>query len=146
MTTSEELADIFSIFHDGWISAIEPAGPDLRLRIEVEYIAELISPEFTSFTLELSDVTTFAYESWDKGRHATAAEIAALEPEILQAEVEGEFVCVICDHTDPSGNGGGTLTIFCRGYSLFDQHGTPVPVERLQETAKYYWDEVFGKK
>ena len=54
MRATEDIRDIFSIFHDGEISAWTGNKDLLTLTVDCEYLAERIDKSFDKFYVELS--------------------------------------------------------------------------------------------
>lgn len=53
---SENVRDVFPIFHDGSLTSYTNDGDDVRLEIEIQYLAERVDPNFRKFVVHLFDV------------------------------------------------------------------------------------------
>ena len=64
MTATENIRDIFSILHDGEISAWTGDKNLLTLTVECRYLAERIDKSFDRFYVELSQVDELCLTTW----------------------------------------------------------------------------------
>jgi hypothetical protein len=62
----DNIAKLFSIFHDGVIVDASPQGEDLRLTVRLSYLAERVQPGFTTFTLLLRQLEELSFSTWPK--------------------------------------------------------------------------------
>ena len=143
MNIANDIRNLFSIFHDGTIVAIEKTGNDLRLKIDIQYLAELVEKEFEFFEVLLQQVSTFELATWDDGLVADPEKIATLEFGIQSADLNETGRILV--HGDYYPNGGGTLTIEASACELYDQRGDRMSLDHLKELSRYYWDEVMGR-
>src|SRR5690606_4579782 len=60
----QDISDVFSVFHDGGITDFSRKGNDMKMTISCEYLAELISPEFADFHVELKNVQKLEFDPW----------------------------------------------------------------------------------
>ena len=56
ITTSSEISDVFSIFHDGIIDKCVRVDDDTVMHIKIQYLAMRIKSRYTRFTLCLSNI------------------------------------------------------------------------------------------
>lgn len=90
--TPQELAQLFSIFHDG-VLALVSADDDLALTVEIPYLARRVDPAFTRFAVRLESVADLRFVGWATPDARTAPEeIFGQALEIYRAEVEGDTV------------------------------------------------------
>lgn len=132
-------ADIFSIFHDGNFTKFIRNQRDVEFTIEIEYLAELINPIFSLFKGKLKNCTKLEYHVWGK-EHVIIDNLntlGALELEVLDAEVKGNYIGVKC--LDDK-NYGGDLVIVTDGITIFDENNQEVTLNKLIEICKSYWD------
>ena len=66
MTVTEDIRDIFSILHDGTISAWTGDKNLLTLTVDCEYLAERIDKSFDKFYVELINVDKLELAPVDK--------------------------------------------------------------------------------
>lgn len=150
MNNLKEIEDIFSIFHDGTITDWERIENGLRLTIDCEYLAELIEPERTIFSLELTQIDKLSMDPWMnpielESRLLTEPEdIFKAELEILSAEVEQDYVRISCNQHDTDFNYcGGTIHLSANAVVVKDEKNRVMTVENLHSICKRYWDK-FG--
>lgn len=142
MSIANDARDLFSIFHDGSIVAVEKSGNDLRLKIDIQYLAELIEKNFEYFEVLLQQVRTFELATWEDGRITDLAKIAAVEFGIQSTTLDETNKITV--HGDYYPDGGGTLYIDAAAYELYDQRGELMSLDQLKELSRYYWKEVMG--
>jgi hypothetical protein len=114
--------------------AVDQTGSDLRIEVEISYLAELLAPGGKSLFLFLHDCRQFAHVDWDSGKSTVEpGDFESLELEILGTD----------SITPPYGIGTttGDLTVDFSGHSLALGDGTPVQLQQLQGAAKQYWDQ-----
>jgi hypothetical protein len=143
MSIANDIRDLFTIFHDGSIVAIEKTDNDLRLKIDIQYLAELIEKDFEYFEVLLQEVHTFELATWNDGLITDPAKIAALEFGIQNADLNDTGSISVLGNYYPEG--GGTLTIDAAAYVLYDQRGDRMSLDQLKELSRYYWEEVMGR-
>lgn len=147
MTTHQNLADIFSIFHDGTITDWSGDMHHLRLTIECEYLAELINPTFDTFYVELFGIEFLEFEPWPDPVDLPVilqTDIPAIfqtELGILNGEVGENCVKIICETLERNiGYVGGILHLNCSDAGMFNQQQQPITLDRLKEIATIYWN------
>ncbi|MDQ3108895.1 MAG: hypothetical protein M3R17_03280 [Bacteroidota bacterium] len=64
MSASEDIADLFSMFHDGGIEEMIADENGHNLKIGLTYLAERIKPEYHFFYLRLISVEKFEFVPW----------------------------------------------------------------------------------
>ena len=72
---SEDIARMFSIFHDGSIADAIAKDGYLDLRIEISYLAERIDASFTYFLVELAANNGLFSAEWNTENSESAREI-----------------------------------------------------------------------
>ena len=120
-------------FHDGTIQRVEGAVPgDVSLFIAIPYLRSRFSTQGTGFVIKLSGCTQFSFQPWDGPMVSCLADIAALEPEVLDVELGGalEIRCTI-----------GMLSVCYSGAALFLDSGNQIQVSELNSASRDYWNE-----
>ena len=59
MNKIQEIKDIFSMFHDGYIESIEAQEVNIELKIAIQYLAMLLHKNHEYLFLTLKDVKHF---------------------------------------------------------------------------------------
>jgi len=152
MTCAEAINDIFNILHDGAIESWKGDKNQLTLTIGCTYLAETINPAFDNFYLELNNIEKIEFQTWNKNIQSPGVlktkltDIFESDLEILSAEIKNNAVLVSCSVDDSSLNYvGGTLSICCGTYKIFDQDKNELGLEQLGKICIAYWDK-FNKK
>lgn len=148
MTATEDIRDIFSILHDGAISAWTGDKNLLTLTVECQYLAERIDKSFDKFYVELLSVDKLELDPWANPVDLPViiktdlSDIFKAELEILSAEIKDDTVIVTCNQNDTDFDYcGGNLTIGCQTIKVFDQNKNELTIEQFGEICKNYWDE-----
>ena len=128
MRTTEDIRDIFSILHDGVISAWTGNKNLLTLTVECKYLAERIDKSFDNFYVELSIIDKIELDPWSNTFDIQAIiktelhDIFKSKLEILSADIKDNVVVVTCNqHNTDFDYCGGNLTISCLSIKVFDQ-------------------------
>jgi hypothetical protein len=123
----------WNLLHDGVIVGLERRGAQLSVTVEIAYLRSRFSEPGDTFVLELSEADGLEYTPYD-GQPVTAIEeISALEPEIVEAQPEGDGVVIW--------GSSGVLRLRYRSLALRFGTGAPLSVEALAEASRGYWDE-----
>jgi hypothetical protein len=145
---AEKIKDVFSTFHDGEIAGWEGDKTCLRLKIECEYLAELINPVFNHFHLEITEVQQLIFIPWMNPIELTQEYFVELKDmfqanlEILSAEIANDLVKIYCNQHDTSFDYcGGTLCLNCNDISIFDQRGKEMTIDQLAAISNSYWNK-----
>ncbi|HEY3405211.1 MAG TPA: hypothetical protein VGK59_17625 [Ohtaekwangia sp.] len=148
MIATEDIRDIFSILHDGTISAWAGDAHLLILTVECEYLAERINKSFDKFYVELLRIDKMELDPWTNPVDLPAiiktdfADIFKAELEILSADIKDNAVVVSCNQHDTDFDYcGGNLTIRCQKIKVFDQIQNELTIDQLHTICKNYWDE-----
>ena len=148
MTATSDIRDIFSILHDGTISAWTGDKNLLTLTVDCEYLAERIDKSFDRFYVELKNVDKLELDPWTNPIDLPTivktnyADIFKAELEILSADIKEDVVVVACNQHDTSFDYcGGNLTISCRKINIYDQNKNELTIDQFGEICKNYWDE-----
>ena len=136
MIEPKQFADIFNMFHDGSIMAIEHREDALVLTIDIEYIAELVNPQYKVFFVYLFGVEDISLTAWyrnDFKRSETFTEvekIAKLEPEILSAKPVGKKVSISCNFHNNFAC--GKLNFNANSLTILDKNNKEVTQEEFK--------------
>jgi hypothetical protein len=148
MTVNEDIRDIFSILHDGTISAWTGDKNLLTLTVDCEYLAERIDKSFDKFYLELKEIDKIELDPWTNPVELPTviktdlADIFKAELEIMSAEIKDDFVLVTCLQFDTDYDySGGNLSISCKTIKVFDQRKNELTIEQFDKLCNDYWEE-----
>ncbi|MEH7356175.1 hypothetical protein V7150_21905 [Neobacillus drentensis] len=134
-----EQKDVFNIFHDGTINDLYRTSNSLMLKIEIEYLAEMINENFNCFYCELVNCEKFSFRFWsDNNKCTDLEEIKNYELEIIDAKLSGEELIVSCRNEEII---GGNLHIKTQRIKLFNQVKSAIPLNELSEIYRSYWDK-----
>ena len=146
----DQLADIFSMFHDGSLSYVSGDHEKLLLQIDCQYLAELLDKSFNSFYLELEEISYLTFDPWERitiGPIQLKTELAAIfctELEIMDGEIADQKLEITCLQFDEQINfSGGTLYLVCKGFSLYNHLHEPLTIDQLYTISTSYWSK-FG--
>jgi len=149
MTATEDIRDIFSILHDGEISAWTGDRNLLSLTVECQYLAERIDKSFDRFYVELTHVDELYLSTWPNPFDLpvqTLTEPSGIfkaELEILSADIKDEKVVISCNQHDIDFDYcGGNLTISCQTIRVFDQRKNELTIDQFDIICKSYWDDM----
>ncbi|MDR2834646.1 MAG: hypothetical protein LBV69_00395 [Bacteroidales bacterium] len=151
--TLNDLRDIFSILHDGNICAGIGNKKQLTLKVECQYLAELIDQRFEYFYIELAEVNILHFIPWmnpaelEQITLTKIPEIFNVNLEILSSELDTDLNCVkiICNQHDISINYcGGIIFLGCESVRIYDQEKHELTIEILDKICNKYWNEIFG--
>jgi len=149
MTATEDIRDIFSILHDGGISAWTGDKNLLTLTVECQYLAERIDKSFDRFYVELTNVDELFLSTWPNPFDLPVqtltepSDIFKAELEILSADIKDEKVVIACNQHDTDFDYcGGNLTISCENIKVFDQNKNELTIDQFDVICKSYWDDM----
>ncbi|MES2297505.1 MAG: hypothetical protein V4582_10705 [Pseudomonadota bacterium] len=145
---TENLCDIFSIFHDGEISHFAVDGANLDLEVEIMYLAERVNPNYRRFRVSLQNVKNLSFQTWPKDPHMVPVTLSSPkhifkpELEILSGELDGNLIKVICNQALPSCEYcGGELYLQADHAVVRDEGDREYSIDDLRNLSKDYWDE-----
>ena len=152
MIETENIRDIFSMLHDGVISAWTGNKNSLTLRIECQYLAERIDKSFERFYVELTQVDVLFLSTWPNSLDLQTqiltkpSDIFKAELELLSAEIRDGKVIIACNQHDTNFDYcGGNLTVSCKTIKILDQNKNELTIDQFDEICKNYWDELSKK-
>jgi hypothetical protein len=148
MTATEDIRDIFTILHDGTISAWTGDKDLLTLTVDCEYLAKRIDKTFDKFYVELTRIDELFLSTWPNPFDLPVqtltkpSDIFKAELEILSADIKEREVIIACNQHDTDFDYcGGNLTISCERIKVFDKNKIELTVDHFGELCKNYWDE-----
>ncbi len=145
---SESVRDVFSIFHDGSLVSYTNDGDDLRLEVEIQYLAERVNPSFRKFNVNLFRVGDLQFSTWPSNLKAEPETITELRRifeaglEILEGNIKDGLIEVVCNQHSPAfAYCGGELRFRCTCATVTDEAGKAYSIEELDALCKGYWDD-----
>jgi len=148
MKMIEDIRNIFSILHDGIISAWSGDKELLVLTIYCEYLAEQMDSSFNKFYIELSGINKITLSPWTNSPGVPAIPVINLpdifqaQLEILSADITNDLVIITCKQHDTRFDySGANLAISCNVIKIFDQGHNELTIEELARAANAYWKE-----
>jgi hypothetical protein len=143
---AENIRDIFSIFHDGDITSFRHKEGTITLEVEISYLAQRVNPTFSKFFVSLHGAKNIRFEPWlvDTESDPIIDPSCIFEPhlEILEAELENEYIQVVCNqHSQEFDYFGGELYLQVTSAEVTDEAGKSYSIEELDALCKGYWDE-----
>lgn len=144
MRGSTDIAEVFSIFHDGVIVA--PSSADDEMVVEIGYLACRVSPDGSSFKVRFDGLQRAAFTPWEESGQPAPPVITGLgailplKLEILSAKVAGDLVEVACSCRSVDSS-GGSLEIIASGCRVLDESVREWSLEELKKLADDYWEE-----
>ncbi len=152
MEGHNKIKDLFSLFHDGMITHHHRKERELRLEIEITYLAERIDPTFTTFQVILSGIDHLHFTTWPNDRTSPPQVIFDVdlmfgpELDILEANLSENLVQVVCNQTSPDiGYCGGELYFSAESAIVMDEAGRPCSREQLIRLCEEYWNDWTNK-
>ncbi len=141
---TERLCHLFSCLHDGLIVNCKGSLHKLTLKIQCNYLAELIDPKFENFYLDLIKIDKFDFILWDKSRifknHFDSYEdYFKSELEILSSEIKEDLVIVKCMKEDLDCS-GVNLIISAKEFNLYNHQMESMTISDLDLVCREYWD------
>lgn len=145
---SERIANLFSIFHDGYICQANIVNSNLVLEIEITYLARRINPSFKKFVLRLFNVRDLRFTTWPSNSEMQPSEIfdtpLIFRPklEILDGGTIGGSIQVICSvSTQGCDYCGGELYFQADFAQVTDDAGHLYSFSELCSLSRDYWEE-----
>ncbi len=145
----QDIADVFSIFHDGEIAAWKGNEQLLTLTMDYPYLAEMINPDFEIFYIELYDIEKLDLLTWSNPSDSPQLilkdykKVFQLPLEIGYADIENDSITVSCYQRDSKYDYyGGNLHLACKQIKIYDHEKNELTVDELNEFCKKYWAKV----
>lgn len=132
--------DTFNALHDGIIVEISNENHNVMLKIEIPYLAEIVSKDFEYFFVELLNCNELKFQNYgDDNLISDFNEIAKLEIELLYS-VKDNFEKLVIDCGVPQ-SAGGKLLILTESIKVYDQNKNLITDEMLTEYNNIYWNQ-----
>lgn len=149
---SSNIGAIFSIFHDGVITHHVSKAGKLALEIEIQYLAERISSDFSKFHVLFENVENIRFTTWPrdlKSEPELMTEpniIFSPELDILEGKTKDNQIQVICIQESLEYEYcGGELYFSATTATVTDENGKPYSMDELDALCKGYWNEWASK-
>jgi len=146
--TSDEIAQMLSVFHDGDMARFHADGPDVLVEVEIPYLTNRIQPGFKFFSVRFLQLRDLSFTTWPKDDGVDPwviqgiTEVLGAAPEILSAEAEGPIVKVVCNQPSPSlPYCGGELRFVADGALVTDQARREWSLADLITLSQQYWGD-----
>ncbi len=142
----EDIRDIFSIFHDGGITTANLQGENIILKIDIQYLAEIVNPAYRWFKVFLYDFRDVEFSTWSgdlKSEPEKITDVQSIfgpELEILEASLNENKIEVVCNvHSSEYDYCGGELSFNVDSAEVQDESGKPYSIEELDSICNGYW-------
>ena len=149
----EEKRDAFSIFHDGCIIEMAKVSDYYEMKVEIEYLAEIVEPGFSFFRIRFFGATAFEFRTWPHSQEAKSQKLTHVEEifkpeyEILEANIVESRIQVICNqHSHEYDYGGGELYFVADSLVILDQEEKSYTIEELGQISTRYWENFSREK
>lgn len=123
----------WNLLHDGTIVELVPRDDRLTATVEIPYLRRRMAEPGNAFVLELCWPSELRYEEYEGDSFSTPSEIAAAEPEIVEAKHEDDRVVVW--------GSSGVLRLRYESLALRFDNGAPLALAALERCAQEYWKE-----
>lgn len=144
----ENISYVFSIFHDGGIVHCHDENGSLLLKIEIQYLAERINPDFRKFSVLLENVKGVYFSTWPsdlKSEPEVLKDVTSIfkpELEILEGNFKEGQIQVVCNQHSPEFDYcGGELYLSATSAKVTDEDGKSYSLDELDTLCKGYWEE-----
>jgi hypothetical protein len=140
---NKNIADIFSIFHDGSISQASYKNGQAKFSIDIEYLAERVQPSFQKFFVVVHGFSAFGLRTWSSQFNEAVQIITVFEQifipelEILGGEVEDGHISLNCLG---EANEYRELFFSAEGVTVTDQAGKEYSFADLACLCREYWE------
>jgi len=152
VTQKQDMADVFSIFHDGSIEEYKVEKESIFLKIYCQYLAKNINPFYEFFWVKLNQLNSISLLPWLKNSQeelfwTNIDLIFEKELEILNAKITLEdTIQVFCDCSNIFEENevnyvGATLEFDCYSILIFDENKQEINLDYLKKIAAKYWKE-----
>lgn len=136
----EVQADIFNKFHDGRFTKFLRCKADVDFLIDIQYLAETVNSEFTSFSGKLKNCSKLEFIVWGKEHEGIddLKILGILDLEIISAKAIDNKIAIGCYLS--GGNCGGDLVFIADDIVMFDESGQEINFDKLNDISKRYWN------
>ena len=141
---TENIRDIFAIFHDGEIYKAELNNSALTLFIRIRYLTQRINANFTYFMVNIYNITDVKFSTWESNPQTLNKidDIFAWNLDILESRASESIIQVICNQTSPECNYcGGELSFCSNRCEVSDESGKLYSIDELDVICNEYWDK-----
>jgi len=135
---------IFNMFHDGQFVFLERNEQEVLFEIRIDFLAELLQPEYTNFKGILRRCRECRFEPWEGAtiyEDIKAINTLIRDMDILDTQLIDEQVVINC-YGMKKKEKGGDFFFCCDDIELFDQDGFPITVEKLEELSRKSVEDV----
>lgn len=134
-----QLITAMGCFHDGTMLSVQRVSDSLVLKVEIQYLAEMIDPEYEFFTCQFMNCEDFYFESWVGSKRITdTSDIAVIGLEISNAAQADDYINIVCLSSDPNVI-GGNLFIKAEDLIIRDEGSTLVTLDEITKLTDEYW-------
>jgi hypothetical protein len=144
----ENIKELFCILHDGVIISGELTRSEMRLEVEIPYLAKRIDPSYQNFRVILKGTEDVRFTTWPNELELTPRvlrnihEIFEPQLDILSGRVRGKHVQMACSQSSPDYDYcGGELCFIAEQASVIDEAGKSYSIGELDTLARGYWDD-----
>ncbi len=144
----ENISDLFCAFHDGELTNVVQLDKTIQCDVEIKYLAEQISPNFSKFHIVLENVDSLRFTTWpsnfeEKSRVLCVSdEIFKPDLDILEGNIVDSTVQVISNQADNDFDYCGGELYFSADYAVVSDESEKVySLDDLKEISRKYWDE-----
>jgi len=124
--SNEEIADVFTILHDGVISTDQIKQSPSKWKIECKYLAELIDESFDHFYIAFQGMEELSFTPWWNDDTSDAYEKLSdvtCSLEILSGKLESGIISITFNHSSKNPNfAGGIYNFKTESIQIFDQN------------------------
>lgn len=145
---ADNIARLFSIFHDGKMLNARCGGKDAVIEVEIRYLAQRIGPGRTRFIVRFFDAENFSFDTWENEPAGASKMLIGLdsifqhELEILSSESVGDGIVVACNAPGANQNFcGGELRFQAKRAQVTDEMGVSWSLEQFAQLSHDYWSE-----
>lgn len=128
MNITDNIRDVFSIFHDGVINSFAGDESSLLLEVECHYLAKRIDKSFNNFYIKLEEIDKLYLQTWPNPFDLPvkvlekATDIFKAKLEILSVDIKDGNAIIACNqHNLEFDYCGGYLTLTCNSIKVYDQ-------------------------
>ena len=144
----KKISELFSIFHDGTISAWRIRDDIMELKIDIEYLTQRVSTSCSKFHLIIRNVQNFVFSTWPRDFNISPSLISdpnilfSTKPEILSGEFKNGLIEVAMGQDSPEYDySGGVLSFKADNAIVTDESGKQYSITQLTQICDDYWNK-----
>jgi len=142
----QDIAMIFSCFHDGSINHISYINGELSFDVHIQYLAQRINKSFTKFSVKICELSHLEFSPWPNSENenitVTIDQLFQSKLEVLKGEYfDGSFNIVLNQTSPKFSFCGGQLTITAKYATVMDESGKFCNIDMLNNLSHEYWKE-----